>query len=229
MKNRIRELRKQAGFTQEVLAPKLGIAQNSLSCWENEVSEPDNATLCKLADIFDCSIDYILCRTNDPSRTSLSINEAIDIGRFNDSLSLISESKDDFYIMYGEKQTDLLKKAAKKGIYFFCADEIVSYGAIKQALEIAESLFPFISPNESKTTKLPESIRGVIKIDEEIEYAVMNDSPKRIAPLHMLPQDASAQEPAKIVAFGGDNTTTEPNENYLERKALRQKIDEEQD
>lgn len=63
---RIRELRVQDGLTQIELAKIIGVAQNTLSNWENGNREPDNATLAKIADYFHVSIDYILGRTDDP-------------------------------------------------------------------------------------------------------------------------------------------------------------------
>lgn len=63
MKNRIRELRQSENMTQSVLAGYLGIKQNTLSYWEQGIYDPDNESLKKLADLFDCSIDYLLGKT----------------------------------------------------------------------------------------------------------------------------------------------------------------------
>lgn len=53
----IYELRKNLGFTQEVLATKLGITPQSISRWENGQSRPDVDMLPKLASIFGVTID----------------------------------------------------------------------------------------------------------------------------------------------------------------------------
>lgn len=58
--NRIREIRQLNGITQTDLAKFLGIAQSTLSFWENGRYEPDFTSIKKLADRFHTSIDYIL-------------------------------------------------------------------------------------------------------------------------------------------------------------------------
>ena len=45
---------------------KTGIEQALLSKFENGERVPPTETLVKLADFYNVSIDYILCRTNDP-------------------------------------------------------------------------------------------------------------------------------------------------------------------
>ena len=54
---KIRQLRFKAGWTQEQLADRLGIAPQSVSKWENAVAMPDISTLPLLAEIFGVSID----------------------------------------------------------------------------------------------------------------------------------------------------------------------------
>lgn len=63
MKNRIKELRQGHGVTQAALAKYLGVAQNTLSYWEQGKYDIDNASLQKIADFFNCSVDCILCRS----------------------------------------------------------------------------------------------------------------------------------------------------------------------
>lgn len=64
MKNRIRELREQREIKQATLAKFLGVAPNTLSYWEQGKINIDNDSLIKIADFFDCSIDYLLYRDN---------------------------------------------------------------------------------------------------------------------------------------------------------------------
>ena len=65
MKNRIKELRKGKKITQTALADYLGIAQNTLSYWENGIYDIDNLSLQRVADYFQCSTDYILLRDDE--------------------------------------------------------------------------------------------------------------------------------------------------------------------
>ena len=66
MKNRIRELRQAHGIKQADLAKHLGVAQNTLSYWEQGKYDVDNTSLQKIADFFKCTVDYVLCRDETP-------------------------------------------------------------------------------------------------------------------------------------------------------------------
>jgi len=66
MKNNLKSLRKSRGYTQIALQMKTGIEQSLLSKFENNERIPPTETLIRLADFYDVSIDYILCRTNNP-------------------------------------------------------------------------------------------------------------------------------------------------------------------
>lgn len=66
MKNNLKLLRKQKGYTQIALQMHTGIEQALLSKFENGERIPPTETLIRLADFYDVSIDYILCRTNKP-------------------------------------------------------------------------------------------------------------------------------------------------------------------
>lgn len=57
--SKIRQLREDAGFTQEELGKKLGVIKQTVSSWENNVSEPNSEVLSSIASIFDVSIDYL--------------------------------------------------------------------------------------------------------------------------------------------------------------------------
>ena len=62
--NRVKELREEKGLKQTELALMLEISQGTLSNWERGVHDPDNETLGRLAQIFDCSVDYLLARSD---------------------------------------------------------------------------------------------------------------------------------------------------------------------
>ena len=54
--DKIRQMRKSAGLTQEQLATKLGVSAQSVSKWENEISMPDISLLPDIAEAFGISI-----------------------------------------------------------------------------------------------------------------------------------------------------------------------------
>lgn len=72
--NRIKELRQTANMKQSELSHLIGVAQNTLSYWENGRYQPDNESLAKIADIFNVSVDYILGRQiSDSSLSSVPL------------------------------------------------------------------------------------------------------------------------------------------------------------
>lgn len=66
MKNNLKKLRKENGLTQLSLQMKTGIEQALLSKYETGDRIPPTETLVLLADYYNVSIDYLLCRTDNP-------------------------------------------------------------------------------------------------------------------------------------------------------------------
>ena len=66
VKNNLRKLRKERRITQVGLQMRTGIEQALISKYENGERTPPTETLMILADFYDVSIDYILCRTEKP-------------------------------------------------------------------------------------------------------------------------------------------------------------------
>ena len=66
MNNRLRQLRKSKGYTQIRVQMETGIEQALLSKYENGERIPPTETLLKLADFYRVSVDYLLCRTDNP-------------------------------------------------------------------------------------------------------------------------------------------------------------------
>lgn len=62
----LKSARKAKGLTQQQVADYVGISQNNYSYWERGVVKIDNLSLQKLSKLFDCTIDYLLGRTDNP-------------------------------------------------------------------------------------------------------------------------------------------------------------------
>jgi transcriptional regulator with XRE-family HTH domain len=56
---RIRELRLRKGWSQEVLASRVGVRQKQISSYERSVNVPSGEILIALAKAFDVSLDYL--------------------------------------------------------------------------------------------------------------------------------------------------------------------------
>lgn len=65
---RLKELRINKGYSQEKVAKILGVARTTITNYENGESKPDIEMLVKIANIFKCSIDYLLENDFDTSQ-----------------------------------------------------------------------------------------------------------------------------------------------------------------
>lgn len=63
--NRLQQLRKENGYSQEVLAEKLGISRQSVSKWERAESSPEIDNLMALSKIYGLTIDELLDVSGD--------------------------------------------------------------------------------------------------------------------------------------------------------------------
>ena len=59
---RLLEFRKEKNVSQAALAKAIGVSYSIVCYWETDRSEPTGVNLVKLADFFDCSVDYLLGR-----------------------------------------------------------------------------------------------------------------------------------------------------------------------
>lgn len=75
MKNRINQLRKESGITAVELAHRIGVAERTMRYYEDGRRDPNTETLNKLAEIFDCTIDYLLYRTDTKKELIINDNE----------------------------------------------------------------------------------------------------------------------------------------------------------
>jgi len=58
--NKLLQLRKEKGLSQEQLAQKLGISRQAISKWERAEASPDTDNLIELAKLYDISLDELL-------------------------------------------------------------------------------------------------------------------------------------------------------------------------
>jgi len=66
-RTRLVMLRKEHHLTQGQIAEKLGLSRPSYTCYELGNSIPTVYTLCKLADMFEVNLDYLLGRSENPA------------------------------------------------------------------------------------------------------------------------------------------------------------------
>ncbi len=67
MQNNLKKLRKARGLTQIAVQMSTGIDQALISKYESGERIPPTDVLILLAEFYNVSIDYILCRTDNPN------------------------------------------------------------------------------------------------------------------------------------------------------------------
>ena len=74
-------LRKNKGFTQEVLADKLGVSRQAVAKWESGQIYPDIYNLIQISDLMSVSVDYLVkdqdCSVNIMSKPESNLDELI--------------------------------------------------------------------------------------------------------------------------------------------------------
>ena len=63
--SRLKALRKKRNINQAVLAKMLGYGYTAIANYESGRNEPSLGDLCRIADFFDVSVEYLLGRTDD--------------------------------------------------------------------------------------------------------------------------------------------------------------------
>lgn len=63
---RLRRMRKRRGLTRQALSQLCGLSGNMVGCYENGANRPGADALESMAEFFGVSVDYLLCRTDDP-------------------------------------------------------------------------------------------------------------------------------------------------------------------
>ena len=62
---RLYEIRKNNGLTQKEVGDRIGVMNYTIGNWEQGRSDPSLEDLIALADVFECSVDYLIGREDD--------------------------------------------------------------------------------------------------------------------------------------------------------------------
>ena len=71
----LQELRKASGMTQAELAEKLNYSDKSVSKWEHAESLPDIEVLCRLAELYGVTVDYLTKEGSAEEKADLILNK----------------------------------------------------------------------------------------------------------------------------------------------------------
>lgn len=119
--NRLYQLRKQKGLSQEELANRLNVSRQTVSKWEVGDSTPDMEKLIAISDLFDVSLDKLVMGKED-----ISVNQ--------------SSTKSEFVTVLDEKVLTAKNKEKAKSIL----KTIAIIAAVVLAIDAISMLIFFI-------------------------------------------------------------------------------------
>ena len=105
---RIRELRKQAKLSQEMMAEKIGVSRQAITKWETGLGVPDIENLVAIADLFKLSLDELMGRDIEHETLAKdylyeSVTEYDIDGKKDFDISFMGANKLKLYSYEGEK------------------------------------------------------------------------------------------------------------------------------
>lgn len=108
---RIKELRKERGWSQAELGEKVGTDSQRISRYENGRITPSVDALVRLADVLDASVDYLV-RDGMPRQ----VLDGYDLGKFAGRLGDLAELSEDDREVVGQVVDGLLAKRRLKAL-----------------------------------------------------------------------------------------------------------------
>lgn len=111
---KLKEIRRKFGLSQEQLAEIMNVSRQSITKWENDFGLPDVSNLQELSKVFGLTIDYLL---NDQNQLpALFMRKEIDKGKYKNKLSSYAEILKEYYgetyevyILTREKKMNLVE------------------------------------------------------------------------------------------------------------------------
>ena len=96
---RLQEIRKDHGDTQQNLADKLHVSLHAVRCWEQNKSDPNHETLVEICRLYHVSADYLLGLTDE-----YPLMETANRGKLNDENRLMIRNLEAFLLTEQEKR-----------------------------------------------------------------------------------------------------------------------------
>lgn len=93
--NNLKKARREANLTQAEVGEMVGVSQNTYSYWENGKVRIDQASLLKLAKIFNVTTDYLLGRDSQPYYADKETDEYAERIHKNPQLRILFDATQD--------------------------------------------------------------------------------------------------------------------------------------
>ncbi len=160
MQLKLKELRLSKGLTQAQVAEAVDISAANYSRYESNINEPPLAVICKLADFFNCSVDYILNRTEYNETASSMVNSV-------NSVLTIANKKLEF-LDNKIAELDYLANQAKEQVYIKVNNKIQELDyAISECLNKRKEIDNILNYQEYQTEQFEKNLN---ELESKLEH-----------------------------------------------------------
>lgn len=159
---KLKEIRKRFGLSQEQLAEIMNVSRQAITKWENDGGLPDISNLQELSKVFGLSVDYLL---NDENRLpSLSMKKQLDKDKYKSKISSYETILKEYYPAPWEIYILIREKKMKKLEEIF--DFIIGAGTVElaDALNDMSPYYLVIKDNLKLLVNIKDWILEVIEL-----------------------------------------------------------------
>ena len=119
---KLKEIRKRFGLSQEQLAEIMNVSRQAITKWENDGGLPDVSNLQELSKVFGITVDYLL--NDENALPALSMKKELDKDKYKNKLTMFSEVLKEYYPEPWEVYNLKRKKKMNivENIIDFCVD-----------------------------------------------------------------------------------------------------------
>ena len=112
---KIKDIRKRFGLSQEELANIIGVSRQAITKWETDAGIPDISNLEELSKVFGITIDYLL--NEEETLPLLTLKKELDKKKYKNKLTMYNEVLKEYYpdpyeifVLSREKKLNLLEQ-----------------------------------------------------------------------------------------------------------------------
>ena len=95
LREKLKEIRKRFGLSQEQLAEIMNVSRQAITKWETDGGIPDVTNLQELSKVFGITVDYLL--NDDNQLPALSMTKELDKDKYDGKISSYSEILKEYY------------------------------------------------------------------------------------------------------------------------------------
>ena len=125
---KLKEIRKRFGLSQESLAEIMNVSRQAITKWESDEGLPDVSNLQELSKVFNLTVDYLL--DNDNSLPALSMKKELDKNKYEMNGKGYKQILKDYYTEPWEIY-ELLRSENKGKLARVVSDWIIGAGAME--------------------------------------------------------------------------------------------------